>query len=153
MNSRITRNWIVVGRTVALLLGAWLCGGCNGDDLLSKRCSVTGTVTFDGKPVEEGQILFTPTGKMGSVAGAAIENGEYYIPREQGPVAGPHKVTITASRKTGEQMKAMPPAPPGQMIDLKEEYIPKKYNEQSTLSISLEAGENSEVDFDLTKDE
>jgi hypothetical protein len=144
-----------VARNIAVFLLCALafsgCGG-GGDDLLSKRGSVQGIVTFDGEPVEEGQILFTPTGKEGSVAGSAITDGEYSIPREQGPVAGPHSVAITASRKTGKQIKAMQPAPPGTMIDVKEEYIPAKYNYTTTLSAEIKAGENPDLDFNLTKD-
>jgi hypothetical protein len=153
MNHLTTLRHNVASRIAAMLLCTLAGGGCGGgDELLSKRCSVTGTVTFDGQPVENGQIIFTPKGKEGSVAGALIEDGEYFIPRDKGPVAGRHSVSITASRKTGEQKKAIMPAPPGEMIDVMEAYIPKKYNDQTTLSVELKAGENSEVDFDLTKD-
>ena len=34
--------------------------GC-GDDEFSKRYPVTGTVTYNGKPVEKAQITFNPT--------------------------------------------------------------------------------------------
>jgi hypothetical protein len=140
-------------KLIVLLLCPLACCGCGGgDDLLKKRGSVSGVVSFDGEPVEEGQIIFTPQGKEGNVAGAMIEDGAYSIPREKGPVAGPHSVSITASRKTGQKKKAPVPAPPGEMIELREEYIPAKYNRQTTLSVEIEVGDNPDVDFELTKD-
>lgn len=140
-------------RTTALVIVAIVCIGCGaGDELLKKRASVSGKVTLDGTPVDDGRIVFTPTGTEGSVAGAEIKAGAYSIPREQGPVAGPHKVMITAMRKTGQQREAPVPAPPGQKIDVKVESIPEKYNVQSTLTADLKAGANKDVDFTMTKE-
>jgi len=138
-------------RFVLLVIGI-ACVGCGSrDPLADKRGSVAGTVTFDGQPVEDGRITFTPVGNEGQLAGAEIKGGKYTIPLAQGPVAGQHKVSITASRKTGEQREAPMPAPPGTKIEVKEEYIPPKYNNQTTLSADIKAGENKDVDFKLDK--
>jgi len=139
-------------RQSVLFLISVVCVGCGeGDPLAAKRGSVSGTVTFDGQPVEEGRITFTPVGTEGQLAGAEIKDGEYSIPLAQGPVAGQHKVSIVASRKTGEQREAPMPAPPGTKIEVKEEYIPPKYNRQTTLTADIEPGENTDVDFKLEK--
>ena len=83
------------------------------------------------------------------MASGQIRDGEYRIAPETGPMAGRHSVSIRASRKTGKQTEAAMPAPPGTMIDETEEYIPYKYNFQSSLTANLEGGEDNEVDFML----
>lgn len=123
------------------------CGGSSGPE----RNSISGKVTLDGQPVEEGQITFTPTGDKGTVTGAEIKAGAYSVPKENGPVIGSHKVSIRASRKTGRQVPAVAPAPDGTMIDVTEEYIPTKYNFESTLTAEVKSGDNKNVDFALTK--
>ena len=54
--------------------------GCGDDSGLDKRYPVYGTVTYNGKAVEKGQISFIPTdpGK-GRAANGIIENGNYTL--------------------------------------------------------------------------
>jgi len=140
-------------RIKLLVLIAAVCGGCGGgDEQLKKRGSVTGMVTFDGQPLATGRITFTAKGKEGGVTGAEIENGVYEIPREKGPVAGSHQVSITSPQKTGQQIPAVMPAKEGTMIDVVVESIPDKYNTRTTLTAEIKAGENLAVNFDLKKD-
>jgi len=122
------------------------CGGGSGEP----RGAVSGNVTMDGQPVELGQITFTPTGKTGTVTGAEIKGGKYSIPKVDGPVVGGHKVSIRASKKTGQQIPAIPPADPKTMIDVMVEYIPTKYNFETTLTTDIKAGDNKDVNFALT---
>ncbi|MSR56416.1 MAG: hypothetical protein EXS05_01930 [Planctomycetaceae bacterium] len=146
MNSPITIPRVLLSLSIA----AMVCCGCGGGGTdLGKHGSVSGTVTFDGKPVELGQITFTPVGKEGTVTGAEIKNGKYSVSREAGPLVGQHKVSIHANRKSGAQIPAIMPAPEGTMIDVMEEYIPTKYNFESTLTAEIKAGDNPKVDFDL----
>lgn len=74
------------------------CAGCGGEDVT--LTDLTGSVTYDGKPVAYGQIRFTPdnsknhTGPQGY---AVIENGKYDTAvTGKGVVPGPHIVSITA---------------------------------------------------------
>ena len=63
---------ITLGRTsAALLLVALL--GCNSKN------SLTGAVTYDGQPIENGAITFTPADGKGPSAGGAISGGNYQI--------------------------------------------------------------------------
>ncbi|MEZ6063939.1 MAG: hypothetical protein R3C19_26640 [Planctomycetaceae bacterium] len=109
-------------------------------------------MTLNGEPIETGQITFTPSGDSGGTSSGAasgeITAGEYLIPEDQGPMVGKHSVSIRASRKTGKQVPAAMPAPPGTMIDVTEEYIPYRYNFQTELTAELVAGENTK-DFAL----
>jgi hypothetical protein len=68
-----------------LLLG---CGGA---------LSVSGTVTYDGKPIEDGQISFLPVDGKGTPAGAPIVGGKYRI--DKGLDVGQRRVEILGNRK------------------------------------------------------
>jgi hypothetical protein len=128
------------------LVLVWLaaCVGC-GRGL----ATVEGTVTFDGQPVDKGTIVFEPADGAGPTAGGTIENGEYQLAEEAGVMPGEKTVRITAVRKTGRQIEEGPPAPPGKMVDEMESYIPDIYNQKSTLTCEVVAGQVNRHNFDL----
>ena len=131
---------------VLLACGLTGCGGAGGPD----RGAVTGTVSFEGKPIDQGSILFVPVaGKAGSSSGAAITDGKFSIPQEKGPVVGLNRVEVHWPRKTGRKKEVGSPAPPGTMIDEVEEAIPATFNTSSTLEQRIERGNNA-VDLKLT---
>lgn len=80
--------------TVAVLLD-----GCGSNANGPERIDVKGTVTFDGKPVPQGRIIFEPDSKAGNDGPqgyAEIENGTYDTAATgKGPVPGAQIVTIT----------------------------------------------------------
>jgi hypothetical protein len=80
---------------VFVLLLAALPAGCGGERIYN----LSGTVTFQGKPVPAGQIVFEPdpsAGNSGPPAFAKIKGGQYdtRILDGRGSVGGPHLVTI-----------------------------------------------------------
>ncbi len=88
------RREMVLGYVV-LLAVAGLTLGCGGD----KGTRVSGTVTFDGKPVPTGKIYFMPDGTKGNsgpTGYANIKDGKYdtAAPGSRGVTPGPNKVTI-----------------------------------------------------------
>src|SRR5687767_2891918 len=98
-----------------LVLAAAGCGGSG-----SKVREVTGTVTFDGKEVAEGEIIFSPEDPALSPDSGTIKDGKYTAKVKEGK----HKVRINASRAV--------PGKKGPMgEDWIEEYIPEKYNEKT----------------------
>ncbi|UUO07221.1 hypothetical protein M4951_02670 [Blastopirellula sp. J2-11] len=72
--------------------------GCDfGSDEL-KRYAMSGTVTYDGKPIPFGEITFTPDttqGNSGPGAVATILEGAYHVTGEKGLIGGPHVISIT----------------------------------------------------------
>jgi hypothetical protein len=78
---------------IAGLLAA-LLAGCGGE----RVHHLSGTVTFQGKPVPAGHIVFEPSAGSengGSPAFAKIKDGRYDTRLEgQGTVGGPHTVLI-----------------------------------------------------------
>ena len=61
------------------------------------RYDLTGTITYAGKPVPAGYILFAPDkskGNDGPGADAEIKDGVYHTRLKEGTVGGPHVATI-----------------------------------------------------------
>ena len=116
--------------------------GCGG----SAAPSLKGRVTLDGAPVTSGSIVFLPEQSEGRKAAAAIEDGNYTVPAEEGLLPGKYRVEVSWQKPTG---KKIPSADPGMLTDETKEAIPAKYNSNSTLTAELAPGEASK-DFALT---
>jgi hypothetical protein len=129
----------VVSLAAMLIIGG--CGGSNG------RQSLEGVVTFDGKPLEKGQITFVPqAGTSGPTAGAEIIDGKFSIPAAGGPFAGKFRVEITASRPGGQKV---PDRFTGKLVDAYEQFIPSKYNAESQLEAEIKADGPNRLEFAL----
>jgi hypothetical protein len=71
-----------------VLIGLAGCGGSGA--------SVSGTVTYNGKPVESGHINFYPVDGQGSPVGGPIEGGKYTV---KNVPPGKHRVNVTSQPK------------------------------------------------------
>lgn len=82
---------------------AWLAGaalllaaGCGGDGG-PPRFELSGSVTYQGRPVPRGYIVFTPDraqGNDGPGGYAEIVDGQYQTPPGKGPIGGPHEIRV-----------------------------------------------------------
>jgi len=133
-------SWLAYSSLACLLL---VVSGCGGDGI--ERVSVTGNVTLDGKPLEEGIILFSPQGP-GPSASANVVQGKYEVPVEVGPSPGDYKVEVRAYRSTGKQIKD---EASGLVEEQKVSIIPPRYNHQTTLTAKFTAEGPNQFDFDL----
>jgi hypothetical protein len=70
----------VFARPLWLVLLASLISGCGGS-----VASISGDVTYNGEPVGNGYITFTPSDGKGPITGGAIENGHYQVELTPGP--------------------------------------------------------------------
>lgn len=121
----------------------FVCGGCG--DVEPVGNSVSGTVTFQGKPLDQGSIEFAPAASQDTMTGAPITNGQYSVSAENGLKPGPYQVRITSS--TGGQ--ASTDAMPGEVTEVPKQRIPSQFNSQTTLKADVtESGENR-FDFDI----
>jgi hypothetical protein len=78
----------------ALAVVFFISGGCGGDGLDRQR--IQGTVTFEGKPVEVGAVLFEPTQSVGTLAPTAylrVQDGKFDT-GDEGPIPGKYKVIV-----------------------------------------------------------
>lgn len=127
--------------SVAVLLAtASLVAGCGGG---SDVQPVTGTVTFDGQPIESGRIMFRETGGQQRAFSAEITNGKYATETSTGAM----RVEVIASRLVPGKFDE---SNPGEKVPMGEMYIPEKYNSRSQLTAEIQPGENT-VNFDLVK--
>jgi hypothetical protein len=117
-----------------LILGA---GGCGKSG--PKIYDVSGTVKYEGQDISEGDIIFFPEDKSVGPEAGKIKDGKYTAKAREGK----NKVYIQASRTV--------PGKKGPMgEDFVETYIPKKYNDDSTLNADVGSGK-TEHTFDLKK--
>jgi len=105
-----------IAATLSVILIAVAITGCGSATDGPKRFDVSGNVTFDGKPVEYGSIIFTPdTTKQnsGPQGMAKIRDGKYDTSNEgRGVVGGPHHVIITGMNKDVEDITLENRSPP-----------------------------------------
>ena len=126
----------------AVLIG---CGSGSGP----AREAIHGRITLDGQDVQQGSIVFTPSGDTkGMVTGGTIKDGKYELTAKDGPVVGTNRVEIRSVRKTGRKVQS-PMGDPGSMIDESVEGIPARYNIHSTLEVVIKSGEDNEHNFEL----
>lgn len=133
-------------RAAAVALALLVLPGCGSAP--RDRAAVSGQVTFDGQPLESGQVVFEPRGQ-GRMAIAQLVAGRYSIAAERGPTAGEYVVRITAARTTGEKASGGPTAG-GELRDVYAQFLPAKYNEASELKVQIDPAQGDvEQNFDL----
>jgi hypothetical protein len=132
-------------RVGVFLLAGLLLAGCGRSG--PQRYEVSGSVNFAGEKIAEGAIAFTPIGDTkGPKVGGNIQQGQYRIDRSGGPVAGRHRVEITAMGKTGRKVPNMV----GQMIDQVVNILPPKYSDEtSELTVEIQPHGKNVCNFDL----
>lgn len=139
MNSNY--RYTTIGQACTALLALVVLGlsGCS-DNGLTK---VSGTVSFDGTPVEEGSISFMPVDGKGVTAGGVIENGKYSAKVSPGEMA----VQIYATKEVKKENPTQEEIERGITSD-PVQYIPAQYNKESTLRITV-SDSSRQHDFDL----
>lgn len=127
--------------TLAISLGVMGCGEMDPAGRITH--TVSGSVSYDGKPVDEGRIQFRNMSGDGRAYSGEIKGGQYSVKCE----AGSMKVEIIASRVIPGKTVV---AEGGEKVPAREMYIPTKYNSQSTLTAEVKSGSQT-IPFDLAK--
>ena len=140
----LLRSWRLIIQFFLLvgMLGATLAGCSDGD---GGRRTVTGEISFDGRPLEGGWIYFRPVGKGPSAAGQ-ISEGSFEIPSKKGLPAGTYKVVIEYQKPTGRLKKVYT----GEQIEEMKQIIPPQFNAQTKLTADIQASGANHLTFDLT---
>ena len=113
-----------------------LLSGCGSGG--PQTCTVTGTVTFNGNPLPEANILFEPESGKGVPDSGKIIDGKYKL--EVKP--GKKQVKITATREVGEPDPVMG-------ARRRVSFIPAEYNSSTKLSAEVTPGGKNDFPFTL----
>lgn len=120
-----------------------------------QKTSVSGTVTYNGQPIETGAISFKPTGPAGRSFAGRIENGKYAIEEAQtgtwtAVVIGTKKIDFSlssdeATRKANE-LKSSESGMAGQVSELAD-YVPEDA-EGNSKEVEITSGAQT-LDFEI----
>jgi hypothetical protein len=132
VRERYLRNVCVVAIGLAVL------GGCGGH---SKQYDISGTVTYQGQPIAEGQIVFVDAKGVEPASAGPIIGGTYHLRT----TAGEKRIRITATRKTGEMLDDGNGARYSKRVDL----IPPQYNTATKLTCTVDPRRELIFDFRL----
>ena len=140
---------------------------CGTEDGFGKRYPVSGTVKYNGSPLEKGEISFV-TEDMSKNFGATgiITNGSYTLSmggEGDGAQAGKYKVTITAKedymekaqaeyqKVTGGQSPKLLPNFVGKAAAAAKSLIPAGYGDARTTTLEAEVkAKSNTIDFELS---
>ena len=142
-----------LARLCAALALAAVVGGCATDsipvDNLPRR-AVSGMVRLGGKPLARGTIQLLPAEHSPATAlqvpvTAEIKDGSFQIPREQGPVPGKYRVTISSH----PPVAIKPDEEPGLVTRPEPERVPEAYNRKTKLEAEVKDNDENTLTFDL----
>lgn len=155
------RHPLALATTVTLLMAG--CGDSN--DAFGKRYRVSGTVTYNGQPLERGVVSFIP--EKGAGATGTVSNGAYTLStggNDDGALPGRYTVTVAAVEDNEEAAKAKyakdhkkseaeisPKLAQLSMAGKAKSLIPVGYGDSRTTPFSAEVKASSNTfNFDLT---
>ena len=107
--------------------------GC-GDD---GTCKVTGTVTWNGQPLPNGDIIFNDVEGVKGPDAAKIKGGRFTAQVKPGK----KRVEIRASREVPEKRTPMGP--------YYEDYIPPRYNKETELTADVTPDRPNQLEYKL----
>ena len=117
-----------------------------------KTVQAWGEVRWQGKPIEEGVIVFFPIeGTAGPSTGGGIKAGRYDVPEAKGPRAGgTYRVEITAAGKERLYDPSATPKASSTAVTVRDQLLPPRFNTASTLRAEIAPDSDSHhQDFTL----
>ena len=145
-------------------VGLGLILGCGDDTGLDKRYPVSGTVTYNHKPLEKGQISFIPTDPSKRPANGTIVDGRYTLTTAtsgDGALPGTYKVSIVSKQIRPEDEAKIKETPvktggtprqqlTGRAAARAKDLIPAKYMSPRSTPLTREVkAETNRFDFEL----
>jgi len=139
----MSRCIVLVG--LVLLSASWI--GCGPSD---SRQAVSGMVTLDGKPLDQGTIEFVPAGQ-GLLSGGVIFSGKFDVPASKGLTPGTYTVRVySADPPSGKAAAPDPGAAGAGGYPMVKDRIPPKYNSESTQTVEVTSGGKNRFSFEIT---
>ena len=142
------------GGSLSLFLGGVLliagCGERSEVAEIVKTVNAQGVLTYQGKPLENYQIIFQPPGNLRPAAGRSDAEGKFRLGTNKigdGAVPGTHRVTVVyvgpeVNLAPGDEFKEIPPP---------KVVIPEKYAspESSDINLVVPAGGTADLKIEL----
>ncbi len=129
------RHLTRMGMIFVFLATATTWTGCGGGDGI-ERVELTGKVTYQGLPVEEGFITLEPIGQ-GIQSGAKIIEGAYEAVGRGAVPVGKYTVRISSLKEVKSQNT------PNLSIPIIVNLLPHKYNKTSQMTLEVPSGKSS----------
>lgn len=112
----------------------------------SDRLAISGVVTLNGAPLDNGSIRFSSQESAAPMsAGAMIQDGAYRVPQDKGLRVGTYQVEISSPDAAAplvlDRASGMKMAP---------ERIPLEYNVNTQQTIEVTADGDNQFDFTIT---
>lgn len=120
-----------------------------------ERIGMSGMVTYNGEPIEDGEISFQPVaGTKAPPTSAIITEGRYQLPAKWALVPGTYQVSVLSYRVALDDKlpgSTLDRPPPSGGIEVKDQLLPEKFNTKSTIEkVTVESGQGPiEQNFDL----
>jgi len=134
---------------VASLLTSFAAVGCGGGSDVD-LVKVSGTVTMNGEPVADAEVLFKPVAGGRLSHGKTDAEGHYtleYLPGQSGAIVGAHQVSVSTYVEPDTDS-----SDPEKLAGRKET-IPAEFNSRTTLAAELEPAGSTVLDFNLEAEE
>ena len=147
----ISMDWTQRIQVIALMLlvgtGTFSFAGCGGPSDPLNRQAVSGEVTLNNQPLDNGSISFDPEDREnGRPGGATIADGKFTIDRERGLPPGTYTVRVNSADSVKESAGAA--GEPGESRrQLPKERIPADWNTKSDQTITVVDGEDNSFQF------
>lgn len=138
--TRVVQVWKIIGLMVCAV-----AAGCGAKSDEPVRAVVKGDVTWQGKALEDGSIRFISD--AGPSAQGPIRKGEYLINHKGGVPVGKCRVEIQGfeEKDIGDSGSTLIQMPKRVGVAI----IPKQFNSESTLMVSVEKDKQNQHDFHL----
>jgi hypothetical protein len=120
-------------RAAILLIGALALAGCQSDPFTD----ATGSVTLDGAPLAEGEIIFVSPDNSTTPSAGEVKDGQFKCR----VTPGAKKVQINATRDTGRKE--------ADGWAIRESIVPEKYNTKTELTADVKPKGPNEFKFEL----
>jgi hypothetical protein len=139
--------------------GVWLLGlllvGCSGGQLENsnwpKRFPTSGTVLYQGKPIEGAEVTFTDKAGTSTGVGKTDSSGQFYLTthiEKDGAVAGPQIVSIRRVEVIDKTPKDVDVSAGGVALPPEIKWIiPEKYSIPAKSGLTAEVTEAGPNDF------
>ena len=140
-------KWMVI-----LAFVAFATVGC-GSDNTGGKYAVSGTILFDGQPLEAGTISFAPEQERGRSASAMFSAGCYHLGPDKGLTPGTYVVKIFAEATESSQVSPEDlmtgRARDSNRPETPQQTVPPEYNTKSVQVITVTAEGPNKFDFDI----